>query len=159
MDAKIAVISISLFVHSVFGFSQDIATTASLRCISVNVPGDVSLEWLVSIDTCSSFNQYMIYTSEFRGGPYIKLDSVLDYNQLDYQVIGVSADSVDSHKNFVEKYNLPFILLSDSNKDVINLYEVSGRDSFLIDKEGVIIKIYKKVNPKNHIEEVLNDIK
>lgn len=78
-------------------------------------------------------------------------------------ILGVSADSVDSHKRFSEKYSLPFTLLSDPERKVINLYGANGlifakRVSFLINPKGVIEKVYDKVNPENHAEEILQDL-
>lgn len=88
------------------------------------------------------------------------------------EVFGISKDSVASHKSFAEKYQLPFRLLSDENREVIELYGVwrekkmmgksymgTARTSFLIDPEGVIQKIYESVKPEVHAEEVLADLK
>ena len=87
-------------------------------------------------------------------------------------VFGVSADSVARHKKFAEKYKLSFVLLSDENKDTIKKYGVwakkkfMGREymgilrtSFLINPKGVIVKIYEKVKPDTHAEEVLEDLR
>lgn len=87
-------------------------------------------------------------------------------------ILGISADSVKSHKKFVDKYQLPFSLLADTDKKVINAYGVWGekqmmgraymgikRMSFLIDPTGVIKKVYEKVKPEVHAEEVLEDLK
>jgi thioredoxin-dependent peroxiredoxin len=86
-------------------------------------------------------------------------------------ILGVSIDSVASHKKFQEKYGLPFTLLSDETKQVENLYGVWGektfagknymgtnRTSFLIDPQGNIAKIYEKVKPEIHAQEVLADL-
>lgn len=86
-------------------------------------------------------------------------------------VLGISTDSVKSHKKFEQKYSLPFPLLSDEEKVVVNLYKVWGeksfmgkkymgilRTSFLINPEGKIAKIYEKVKPETHIQEVLADM-
>lgn len=77
-------------------------------------------------------------------------------------VLGVSADSVKSHKEFAEKYNLPFILLSDPKKSAIKLYQADGlsikRITYLIDPNGLIIKTYPKVNPSQHAAEIRNDL-
>ncbi len=86
-------------------------------------------------------------------------------------VLGISADSVKSHKKFEEKYKLPFTLLSDENKEVSKAYCVwgpkkfMGRDyegisriSFLISPEGKIAKVYDKVKPELHAAEVLHDV-
>ncbi len=77
-------------------------------------------------------------------------------------VFGISYDSPSSHKKFSEKYNLPFILLSDSAKSVATLYNSKGlfmakRNTFLIDEEGKIFKIYKNVDVSTHTESILND--
>jgi peroxiredoxin Q/BCP len=85
-----------------------------------------------------------------------------DFKKAGITVIGISPDSPESHKKFKEKYNLPFILLSDPNKKVIKEYEAfsmlfTKRISYLIDR-GIIIKIYPKVDPASHAMEVLREI-
>ena len=86
-------------------------------------------------------------------------------------VVGVSKDSVASHKKFEEKYGLPFVLLSDTEKDVLQAYDVwkekksAGkvsmgvvRTTYLIDEQGVIVKAFGKVkaadNPAQMLEEL-----
>lgn len=94
-----------------------------------------------------------------------------DFKKSNIKVFGISADSVKSHKKFAEKYKLPFTLLSDENKEVVNLFGVWGkkkfmgkeymginRSSFLVDPKGIIVKIYEKVVPDVHAEEVLKDV-
>lgn len=84
-------------------------------------------------------------------------------------VLGVSPDDKKKHKKFEEKYNLPFTLLEDPNKKIIDKYGVWGeknmygrkymglfRTTFLVDEKGVIIKIFKKPKSKIHSEEILN---
>ncbi len=86
-------------------------------------------------------------------------------------IIGMSADSVKSQKNFCEKQNFPFSLLSDPDKSTIRKYEAIGmkkmygreyegifRISYLISKDGIIQKAYEKVKPKDHAKEVLKDL-
>ena len=80
-------------------------------------------------------------------------------------LFGLSVDSVRSHKLFAEKYNLPFSLLADETGEVSELYDslssffkVANRNTFIIDPEGNIAKIYLSVNPKTHSEMVLNDL-
>jgi peroxiredoxin Q/BCP len=76
-------------------------------------------------------------------------------------ILGVSVDSVDSHQQFCTKENLTFKLLSDSGKTVTPKYGSLGqngvamRTTFLIDPQGVIRKVYPKVSPNPHSEEVL----
>jgi peroxiredoxin Q/BCP len=84
------------------------------------------------------------------------------------KVLGVSADSVQSHRDFVGKFNLPFPLLSDEDKEVINGYGAWGerqargrtvigirRMTYLIDQEGAIRQIWANVTPDNHAQEIL----
>ncbi|KXK32744.1 MAG: alkyl hydroperoxide reductase [Candidatus Brocadia sinica] len=79
-------------------------------------------------------------------------------------ILGVSFDSPESHRKFKEKQNLPFILLSDGKKEVAEAYGASGgllgslmakRYTYLIDEYGKIVHIFKKVDVKNHAQEVL----
>ncbi len=99
-------------------------------------------------------------------------DDFLDFKKLSVNIVGVSADSVISHKKFAEEYTLPFTLLADEKKEVLNAYGVWGeksmygkkymgtlRTSFLIGPTGIIEKIYEKVKPAEHSGEVLEDIK
>lgn len=90
-------------------------------------------------------------------------DHALDYEQNDLIVVGISKDSGESHQKFISKYKLPFTLLSDEKGKVINMYGAGGalgtkRISYLIDPEGVIEKVYSKVDPENHAKEVLKDL-
>ena len=86
-------------------------------------------------------------------------------------ILGMSADSVKSQKNFCEKQNFPFSLVSDPDKSTIRKYEAIGmkkmygreyegifRISYLINTDGIIQKVYEKVKPKDHAKEVLNDL-
>jgi peroxiredoxin Q/BCP len=85
-----------------------------------------------------------------------------------FQVVGVSVDSVKSHKNFEEKFALPFPLISDEEKKIVDKYNLWGekkfmgrtymgttRTTFLIDELGIIKKIIDKPDTKNHTEEIL----
>ena len=90
-------------------------------------------------------------------------DAYKDFESNGVKVFGISADSVESHKKFAEKYGLPFILLSDPSKEVIKAYCAEGfpfakRISYLIDPEGMIAKVYPKVDPAHHGAEILKDI-
>ncbi|MCL4384617.1 thioredoxin-dependent thiol peroxidase [Patescibacteria group bacterium] len=93
------------------------------------------------------------------------------FNQAKSQVLGVSVDSIKSHKKFAEKYGLTFPLLADESKQVVREYDVwknkkfmgkeyQGivRSSFLINPEGKIAKIYQQVRPEIHAQEVLTDL-
>ena len=85
-----------------------------------------------------------------------------------YKVIGVSADSVKRHQNFINKYELPFPLIADEEKKVINDYGVWGlkkfmgreydgihRTTFVINEEGIIEDIINKVKTKDHVSQIL----
>tara|TARA_A100001035_G_scaffold240772_1_gene206443 strand:- start:1091 stop:1540 length:450 start_codon:yes stop_codon:yes gene_type:complete len=94
-----------------------------------------------------------------------------NYNDLikkGYDVLGVSCDSVKRHQKFIEKYNLPFNLISDEDQQVVNNYGVwqlkkfMGREymgivrtTFIIDEKGIIEDIITKVNTKQHTSQIL----
>jgi len=89
------------------------------------------------------------------------------YHQANAVVVGVSLDSVDSHKEFCTKESLDFKLLADTDKKVSTAYgslstydgkEYAARNTFLIDPKGVIRKVYLKVKPTGHSDEVLADL-
>ena len=92
-----------------------------------------------------------------------------DLQQRGVQVVGVSLDSVDSHASFREKHNLPFLLLSDTDGRVHDMYgawhtTLLGRSplavrrcTFLIDRDGIIRKVYGHVIPLRHAQQVLKD--
>ncbi|MEO8821088.1 MAG: thioredoxin-dependent thiol peroxidase [Ginsengibacter sp.] len=95
-------------------------------------------------------------------------DNYADLKKAGFVVLGVSPDDTKSHKKFEEKYELPFTLIEDPDKKIIEKYEVWGeknmygkkymglfRTTFLIDENGVIIKIFKKPKSKIHSEEIL----
>lgn len=99
-------------------------------------------------------------------------DNFPKFKRMKAKVLGVSVDSPKKHKKFIEKYKLPFTLLADEEKKVVNLYGVWGmkkfmgreymgifRTSYLIDPTGKIRKVYENVKPDLHADEVLRDIK
>ena len=81
------------------------------------------------------------------------------------EVVGISADSLDSHAKFTNKYGLGFLLLSDPEKKTIKEYEAYGsrgifgegtlRKTFIIDEKGKILEIFQKVDAAHHDKEVL----
>lgn len=94
-----------------------------------------------------------------------------EFKKKDIVVIGISKDSVASHKKFAEKYNLPFILLSDPERVAIEGYGVWQekklygkvsmgvvRTTFIVDENGDILKIMPKVKPDTNAEEILKEI-
>tara|TARA_B100000401_G_scaffold419275_1_gene343774 strand:+ start:337 stop:789 length:453 start_codon:yes stop_codon:yes gene_type:complete len=85
-----------------------------------------------------------------------------------FEVLGVSCDSVERHQKFIEKYSLPFNLISDEEKKVVNDYGVWGlkkfmgkeymginRTTFIINESGIIDEIITKVNTKDHSTQIL----
>jgi len=87
-------------------------------------------------------------------------------------ILGVSIDPPDRHQKFIAKYSLPFDLIADENKKIVEKYGVWQekklygktfmgiiRSTFIIDKNGVIHKIFTKVKVKEHVEEVLHFLK
>lgn len=95
-----------------------------------------------------------------------------EFADLNTVILGVSRDSVASHQKFVEKQNLPFLLLSDPDGKVCEAYGVLKdknmfgkkfkgieRSTFVINGEGLIIKVYRKVKAMGHVKEVLQYIK
>lgn len=92
-------------------------------------------------------------------------ESFIDNNTV---VLGVSRDNLKSHEKFINKYELPFVLLSDEDEVVCRLYDVLKeknmfgkkvfgieRSTFVVDEEGKIIDIYRKVKVKGHVESLL----
>jgi len=91
-------------------------------------------------------------------------DTYQEFTGKNVKVIGISSDNVASHKNFAEKYNLPFTLLADTKKEVRKLFGVPsnmmglipGRVTYVVDKKGIVIYIYNSMtNAETHIEEAL----
>ena len=95
-------------------------------------------------------------------------DKIVQFDKTDAVILGVSPDSVASHHKFIEKFKLPFILLADIDHKLCESYGVwveknmygrkymgVARTTYVIDKEGKILKAFAKVNPLKHINEVL----
>lgn len=89
-----------------------------------------------------------------------------------FKIVGVSADSAEKHRKFIEKYSLPFPLIPDTGKEIIKAYGVWGpkkfmgkeydgihRVTFIIDERGKIENIFTKVKTKEHTEQILESYK
>ena len=94
-------------------------------------------------------------------------DNIFAFKNLNCQILGVSLDDVESHKEFAEKYSLPFPLLADSSGTTADAYgvkskymgmSVAKRQTFLIDPDGNVAKHYEKVDPDSHSQQVLADL-
>ena len=95
-------------------------------------------------------------------------DNLPKFNTVGVEVLGVSVDDERKHKKFAEKYSLPFRLVSDLDKRIVEAYGVWGlkkfmgreymgtsRVTYLIDEQGVIEHVWPKVSPEKHAEELL----
>lgn len=94
-------------------------------------------------------------------------DNIFAFKRMNAQILGVSLDDIESHRDFAEKHGLPFPLLADSEGKAADAYGVktkkigfqfAKRETFLIDPAGNLIKHYEKVKPKTHSEDVLADL-
>ncbi|MCB0465848.1 MAG: thioredoxin-dependent thiol peroxidase [Aequorivita sp.] len=96
-------------------------------------------------------------------------DNYKELQKEGFELLGVSADSEKRQKNFKKKYNFPFPLLADENKEVINAFGVWGpkkfmgrnfdgihRKTFIIDETGTIVRIIDKVKTKDHAAQILD---
>jgi peroxiredoxin Q/BCP len=93
-------------------------------------------------------------------------DNLRTIRDMGAEVVGVSLDSVNSHKKFAEKYHLSFPLISDEKKRIAKAYGVlrdtgtsTNRVTFLIDKMGKVAKIFPKVDVTKHTEELVTALK
>jgi len=95
-------------------------------------------------------------------------DDYEEYRKQGSVIIGVSPDSIKSHNKFTSKHSLPFLLLADEDHKVCEMYGVWGkkkmfgkeyfgvlRTTFIIDKDGNIVKVFKGVKPAKHSREVI----
>jgi peroxiredoxin Q/BCP len=97
-------------------------------------------------------------------------DHYAEFRARGYEVIGVSIDSVASHRKFIDKYELPFTLIADTEKELVQAMGVWGeksmygrkymgtfRTTFVIDEEGIIEQVFlpKQIKTKTHAEQLL----
>ncbi len=91
-------------------------------------------------------------------------DHFSEFQNLDIEIIGISADDESSHQKFIQKYNLPFVLLSDPDNAIRNLFGVpsrlfgllAGRVTYLVDKDGIIQEIFDNWIGKKHVARMLD---
>ncbi len=95
-------------------------------------------------------------------------DNYEELQQKGFEILGVSVDSAKSHLKFIDKYNLPFSLIADTDKEVVKAYGVWGmkkfmgreyegthRVTFVIDEQGIVEQVIEKVDTKNHTAQIL----
>jgi peroxiredoxin Q/BCP len=116
------------------------------------------------------------YPRDFTPGCTIEADEFSKeykkFQKIGVQIIGISTDDVESHKKFVEKMKIPYVLLSDHEFEVCKKFGVWGkkqfmgkeymgvqRSTFLVNEKGIIFKVYPSVKPRGHAEEVLQALK
>ena len=126
-------------------------------------------------DTLGSFVVIYFYPKDDTPGCTIETNDfnklLPRFNKLKCEVLGISKDNIKSHHKFKNKFKIKFGLLSDEKIDVIKKYKVWGkkkfmgrefmgiiRSTFLIDKKGKVLKIWKNVKVKNHVKEVLHTL-
>lgn len=112
------------------------------------------------------------YPRDFTPGCTIEADEFSSeykkFQKHGIEIIGISTDDVDSHKKFVDKMHIPYVLLSDPEAEVCKKFGVWGkkqfmgkeymgvqRSTFLVDEKGKVFKAYPSVKPKGHADEVL----
>lgn len=95
-------------------------------------------------------------------------DNFDDIKKLNATIVGISVDSSESHKEFKKKHNLPFMLLADDGGEIAKKYgalnnflifKFAKRQSFIIDPEGVVRRVYRSVSPNKHALEIKEDLK
>lgn len=95
-------------------------------------------------------------------------DNIVSMQQLDAVILGISVDTVESHKAFADKFNLNFQILADDQKKVCRMYgtltsylgkELASRSTVIIDPEGVVRKLFPSVQPKDHALEIYRTLK
>jgi peroxiredoxin Q/BCP len=98
-------------------------------------------------------------------------DNYARFREEGFEVIGVSADSASSHKKFIERHELPFRLIADTEKEVLQAYGAWGekklygktymgilRKTFIIDEDGIITRIIEKVKTKEHSQQIFEEL-
>ncbi len=96
-------------------------------------------------------------------------DNFKELKNTEYEIVGVSPDSQKSHQNFIAKYDLPFTLISDEDKEILKAYDAWGekkmygktyegvlRKTYVIGKEQKILNIFDKVNTRDHTRQILD---
>jgi len=171
---RIVVVLVALSLMIAFAFAGDEPSAPAVPATGTLAPafslpsqeGQTSLEefrgkWVV----------LYFYPKDFTGGCTLEAHNfqrdIGKYKEKNAVIVGVSVDTVDSHKGFCAKEGLNFKLLADTNHTVSQKYgstmDYNGttyatRNTFLIDPKGVIRKVYVKVNPQGHSDEVLADL-
>jgi len=168
----LAMFSLSLVLTGLFAFAagQPQPPAAGTPAPAFTLPNQEGVQ--VSLDQFKGkWVVLYFYPKDFTSGCTIEAHNfqrdIDKYTQKNAVIVGVSVDDVDSHKSFCAKEGLNFKLLADSSHAVVQKYGstmehegaiYAARNTFLIDPTGVIRKVYIKVSPQGHSEEVLADL-
>jgi peroxiredoxin Q/BCP len=167
----LAMFFLTLALVSALAIAADAPPAAGSNAPTFSLPNQEGVQ--VSLDQFKGkWVVLYFYPKDFTGGCTIEAHNfqrdIDKYEQKKAVILGVSLDTVDSHKKFCAKEGLNFKLLADPDHTVIDKYGVpiqdyngtkyAARVSFLIDPSGVVRKVYPKVNAQNHSEEVLADL-
>jgi len=166
----LTVLFITLALASTLAVAADQPPTAGTPAPAFSLPNQEGAQ--VSLDQFKGkWVVLYFYPKDFTSGCTVEAHNFqrdLDkYTQKNAVVLGVSVDNVDSHKSFCTKESLNFNLLADPAHTVVEKYgsvmeyngmTLAARNTFLIDPSGLIRKVYVKVSPQGHSEEVLADL-
>jgi peroxiredoxin Q/BCP len=94
-------------------------------------------------------------------------DSYEEFTELGAEVIGISSDSEASHRKFASSFNLPYVLLADTRKEVRRLFKIEnslfnllpGRETYVVDMEGKVLMVFNSMSPANHMTKALKALK
>ena len=166
---SLAAVFLTLVMAASFAFAADMAAppAAGSPAPAFSLPSQEGAQ--VSLDQFKGkWVVLYFYPKDFTSGCTIEAHNfqrdIDKYTQKNAAIVGVSVDNVDSHKSFCTKEGLNFKLLADPNHSVVEKYgsvmeyngmTLAARNTFLIDPTGVIRKVYLKVSPQGHSEEVL----
>jgi len=167
---SILFVALALAVVSAFAADQPQPPVVGSSAPAFSLPSQEGAQ--VSLDQFKGkWVVLYFYPKDFTTGCTIEAHNfqrdIDQYTAKNAVVVGVSVDNVDSHKSFCTKEGLNFKLLADSSHAVAQEYgstmdhdgtTLAARNSFLIDPTGVIRKVYLKVSPQGHSEEVLADL-
>jgi thioredoxin-dependent peroxiredoxin len=166
-----ALVFLTFALTSLLALAADAPPVAGNNAPTFSLPNQEGVQ--ISLDQFKGkWVVLYFYPKDFTGGCTIEAHNFqrdLDkYTEKNAAILGVSLDTVESHKSFCTKEGLNFKLLADPNHVVIDKYGVpiqdyqgtkfAARVTFLIDPAGVVRKVYPKVSPQGHSEEVLADL-
>ncbi|HTC46860.1 MAG TPA: peroxiredoxin [Candidatus Aquilonibacter sp.] len=164
------VVTLLLASFSAFAADQAMPPATGAPAPSFSLPSQEGAQ--VSLDQFKGkWVVLYFYPKDFTSGCTIEAHNfqrdIDKYTQKNAAIVGVSVDNVDSHKSFCTKEGLNFKLLADPDHKVVQEYgsvmeyngmTIAARNTFLIDPTGVIRKVYLKVSPQGHSDEVLADL-